>query len=105
MKEGRDVGVFETYEECEAQVKGHPGACYRAFVSEDDAYDYLRLEGKAFVCMCICVYLCIRQDSKIWELPRLTDYGNGYILARQSLSVISEFNRLPDFLDYGHGYV
>lgn len=35
--EGRAPGVYDTWEECEEQVKGFPGARYRAFRFQDDA--------------------------------------------------------------------
>lgn len=35
--EGRAPGIYDTWEECEAQVQGFPGARYRGFTSQDDA--------------------------------------------------------------------
>ncbi len=35
--EGRAPGVYDSWEECEAQVNGYPGARYKAFPSQADA--------------------------------------------------------------------
>lgn len=35
--EGRAPGVYDSWEECEAQVSGYPGARYKAFNSQTDA--------------------------------------------------------------------
>lgn len=37
VKEGRNIGVFNTWAECEAQVKGYPGAKYKSFKTLDEA--------------------------------------------------------------------
>lgn len=37
VKEGRVPGVYTTWAECEAQVKGYPGADYKKFNNEEDA--------------------------------------------------------------------
>ena len=37
VKEGRTPGVYTTWSECEAQVKGYPGADYKKFNNEEDA--------------------------------------------------------------------
>lgn len=35
--EGRAPGIYDSWEECEAQVSGYPGAKYKSFGSKDDA--------------------------------------------------------------------
>ena len=37
VKEGRKPGVYTTWADCEAQVKGYPGADYKKFNNEEDA--------------------------------------------------------------------
>ena len=37
VKEGRTPGVYTTWTDCEAQVKGYPGADYKKFNNEEDA--------------------------------------------------------------------
>ena len=43
--EGRAPGVYDSWEECEAQVKGFPGARYKAFGSQADAVAAFRGNG------------------------------------------------------------
>lgn len=37
VKEGKRPGVYTTWADCEAQVKGYPGADYKKFNNEEDA--------------------------------------------------------------------
>lgn len=37
VKEGRVPGVYTTWSDCEAQVKGYPNANYKKFNNEEDA--------------------------------------------------------------------
>jgi len=41
VKVGRNTGVFNTWAECEAQVKGFGGAQYKSFKTIEEANDYL----------------------------------------------------------------
>lgn len=41
VKSGRKSGIFETWEEAEAQVKGFPNAKFKSFTSMEEAEDYL----------------------------------------------------------------
>lgn len=43
--EGRAPGVYDSWEECEAQVKGFPGAKYKGFSSQTDAVAAFRGDG------------------------------------------------------------
>lgn len=45
VKVGMTTGVFETWEECEASVKGYPGALYKSFKSQSEAYEYMGWDG------------------------------------------------------------
>lgn len=44
--EGRDPGVYDSWEECEAQVNGYPGAKYKSFSSQADAVAAFRGDGR-----------------------------------------------------------
>lgn len=46
VKVGMTTGIFETWEECKANVDGYPGALYKSFKSLSDAYAYMGWEGK-----------------------------------------------------------
>ena len=41
VKNGRQTGIYNSWSECEAQVKGFKGALYKSFSSYDDACNYL----------------------------------------------------------------
>lgn len=41
VKEGKKIGIFNTWEECKEVVVGYPGAEYKGFKSLDDAKAYL----------------------------------------------------------------
>ncbi len=43
VKSGRKVGIFNTWSECEKQVKGYPNASYKAFSSLEDAKEFLNI--------------------------------------------------------------
>lgn len=44
--EGRAPGVYDSWEECEAQVNGYPGARYKSYSSQTDAVAAFRGDGK-----------------------------------------------------------
>ncbi|MBP2634640.1 MAG: putative double-stranded hybrid binding protein [Firmicutes bacterium] len=41
VKNGRTVGIFKTWTECQKQVIGYPGALFKSFPSELEAKDYI----------------------------------------------------------------
>lgn len=41
VKAGRETGIFLTWDECEASVKGYPGAKYKSFPTHAEAEEYL----------------------------------------------------------------
>lgn len=41
VKNGRKIGIFHTWDECQAQIKGYSGAEFKSFKSEDEANAYL----------------------------------------------------------------
>ncbi len=43
--EGRAPGVYDSWEECEAQISGYPGARYKGFGSQADAVAAFRGDG------------------------------------------------------------
>lgn len=44
VKKGMVTGVFYEWEECKKSVDGYPGAEYKGFASEQEAYAYLGIE-------------------------------------------------------------
>ncbi|MBR0374466.1 MAG: viroplasmin family protein, partial [Mogibacterium sp.] len=47
VKTGRRTGIFETWDECKAQVDGFKGAEYKSFASLDDAWAYLGIAAES----------------------------------------------------------
>jgi len=47
VKKGRKPGLYDTWEECQAQVAGFAGAAFKAFAYRKDALAYLRGETPA----------------------------------------------------------
>lgn len=41
VRAGRNIGIFNTWAECEAQVKGFAGAEYKGFATKEDAETYM----------------------------------------------------------------
>jgi ribonuclease HI len=41
VRKGRSVGIFETWEQCKAQVIGYSGAEYKSFTKYSDAENYI----------------------------------------------------------------
>lgn len=46
VKNGRKVGIFETWNECEQQVKGYPKANYKSFQTKEEAEEYLGIQKR-----------------------------------------------------------
>lgn len=45
VKNGRNPGVYNTWDECRAQVEGFRGAIYKAFLSYDEAESFIKLDS------------------------------------------------------------
>ena len=41
VKKGKQVGIYESWADCGAQVKGYSGAVYKSFPTKQEALDYL----------------------------------------------------------------
>nr|MBO6294861.1 RNase H1/viroplasmin domain-containing protein [Schwartzia sp. (in: firmicutes)] len=41
VRKGRLTGLFNTWDECERQVKGFPGAVFKGFPTEEEASAWL----------------------------------------------------------------
>jgi len=44
VKDGRKIGIFETWNECQKSVEGYSGAQYKSFKNKEDAIAYLNDE-------------------------------------------------------------
>ena len=59
VRVGRTPGVYNTWAECESQVKQYPGAIFKSFASEDDAWEFVDGidEGGDVVCDGVVAYV------------------------------------------------
>ncbi|MCF6464609.1 ribonuclease H1 domain-containing protein [Clostridium sp. Cult2] len=46
VKEGREKGIYETWDECQAQVKGYSKAIYKKFSNYEEAMDFIKSNEK-----------------------------------------------------------
>ncbi len=46
VKNGRKIGIFESWDECKAQVDGFSGAEYKSFTKREDALSFLGIGGQ-----------------------------------------------------------
>ncbi len=46
VKEGKNIGIFSTWDECKKQVHGYKGALYKSFSSLQEAEEYLKGDMK-----------------------------------------------------------
>ena len=42
VKKGRNIGIFNTWDECLESTKGFPGAIFKSFNSEEEAKAFFR---------------------------------------------------------------
>lgn len=46
VKNGRKIGIFESWDDCKAQVDGFSGAEYKSFTKKEDALSFLGIGGQ-----------------------------------------------------------
>ncbi len=63
VKKGRECGIYSSWEECEALVKGYEGALFKSFSTKDEALAYLGLLSNE------------TKSEEVFELP--TAYVDG----------------------------
>lgn len=50
VKKGRKIGIFNSWDDCKAQVHGYPGAVYKSFSSREEALAWQNgLEGEILI--------------------------------------------------------
>lgn len=47
VRSGRKIGIFNTWDECNAQVKGYKGAEFKKFSTKEEALSFIGIEDKA----------------------------------------------------------
>ncbi len=88
VKNGRTTGIFETWSECEKQVKGFSGAKYKSFTTLEEANNYLQEVSQSTISTADCVaYVDGSYDHSILA------YGSGVVLFyKQEKYTFSEMN-------------
>lgn len=49
VKDGKKLGIYNTWAECESQVRGYRGAIYKKFSTYEDAYEFINGVSKNFI--------------------------------------------------------
>lgn len=44
VRKGRQIGIFDTWDECNAQVKGYKGAEFKKFSTKEEALDFIGVQ-------------------------------------------------------------
>ncbi len=89
--EGRAPGVYDSWEECEDQVKGYPGARYKAFGSQSDAVAAFRSSSPAD-------YDIIRAIGA--HKPDLVNYSAFPEIRLDAIAVDGAFAKNPGPMEY-----
>ena len=87
VSKGRKTGIFKTWVECEAQIKGFSGASYKGFVTLEEALQFLNLTSS--------------NDKKRESRPLAIAYVDGSYdhSAREfSYGVVMIYDGITDFL-------
>ena len=87
VRKGRQVGLFETWDECREQVSGFSGAEYKSFQSYDEAERYLSFDNE---CNFIQSDLVAYVDGSYNPASREFSYGVVIIHPDGSLKKFSE---------------
>lgn len=121
VKNGRKPGIYNTWEECEAQVKGYPGAKFKKFNTETEALEFMGADS-------VTTYYNVNEDTLVAYVDGSFDknddsYSYGAVLISrdeikefsqrfkkdiysQHRNVIGEIKGAMFAMDYGvkHGY-
>lgn len=124
--EGREIGVFRSWSECEAQVLNFPGAKYKSFDSEEEAVeafqngheDYVRMKsGRSDVTKMLPDYRNLASggpdleslavDAACSGNPGLMEYRGVYLRSREEVFHMGPLeqgtNNIGEFLAIVHG--
>lgn len=101
VKSGKNVGIYETWEECQEQVKGYPKAMFKGFRTKEEAQQYLSngtskksdtLEDNSAV----KVYYSLKKQDKHYLLivEILTNFSNDTYISRLDMTYDIYYTRL-----------
>ena len=93
VKQGRQTGIFSSWKECEAQVKGFKGAIYKSFASKEEALTFLDESPIVSSADGLIAYVDGSYNIKTKE------YGYGCVLL-EGQNVIAKYNGKGHHLAY-----
>ncbi|KXU45728.1 ribonuclease HI [Candidatus Stoquefichus sp. KLE1796] len=93
VKQGRQTGIFSSWKECEAQVKGFKGAIYKSFASKEEALTFLDESPVVSSADGLIAYVDGSYNIKTKE------YGYGCVLL-EGQNVIAKYNGKGHHLAY-----
>lgn len=104
VRSGRDVGVFDNWNDCKAQVHGYAGADYKSFTNKDDAQNYAEgavVKDKEVVhfeiANCRTPYAIYVDGS---YNPHTKHYGSGVVVVNVEKDKILKEVAFGDFDDF-----
>ena len=125
VKQGRQTGVFKTWDECLKQVKGYSGADYKKFNNLEDAKDYsgateIERENAQYAedlysgkvpDPCEDMYISSKTPVKVGRLAQVDDRVMFYVdgsynikTRRAGYGLVQVINNKATFRDYGSSY-
>lgn len=93
VKNGRQTGIFESWAECEEQVKGFSGAVYKSFKDKSDALHFLKEEKMVINEHGLIAYVDGSYNIKTQE------YGYGCVII-ENQKVIQQLSGKGNHSDY-----
>lgn len=81
VRVGRQTGVFPTWADCEAQIKGHQGASYQSFKTEGEARDFARGVGEA-------AERAIARDERMGKAPKVPKGESVFPKTRSKMTTV-----------------
>jgi len=89
VKEGREIGVYNTWDECKAQVDGYKGAVYKSFKTLKEARVYVGLELEEY-------------DESVFGLKNVDDANRPVVGADEAVAYVDgSFNVTTNEFAYG----
>ncbi|XP_033934874.1 ribonuclease H1 [Pseudochaenichthys georgianus] len=107
VRKGFKPGVYKTWDECKGQVDKFPGACFKKFASEKDAWAFFRgvvpspVPQVKKVCVCVCDVWCVfcagvTSWVKTWRLNGWRLKSGGPITNKDEFMKLDRLNAEAD---------
>lgn len=89
--EGHAPGIYDSWDECEQQIKGYPGAKYKSFSSQTEATEAFRGDYRDHIGVIAAI---ARHQSDI------VDYASNPEIVKNSIAVDAACSRNPGPVEY-----